>query len=203
MTNAEVLSHPWQQLASESDEAYRRFTHFVEQGQRRSRAATARAFNVAAPTLHEQAKRFRWSERAAAFDQSRVSSAMTPRLEAAAESAPLVALNDEAREFEEQLSDHLESYRADVEALGERQVKTARGLAAAAGRGLAELIQSGKMMSARDVCALATASASLGAAGAHHWGAALGLGRLQQTMAGIVEAERQALENVADVEVID
>jgi hypothetical protein len=208
-TAAASAPEPWEQQPGEGGAAFTRFAYYLNAGgPRRTLADTARAFAVSVPTIHEQSRRYRWAERVAAFDEMIAAVPVSTRLEAAAQSAPMVALSDEAKEREAKFYEHLDAYRSDIQALGEGQLKAARGLAAAAGRGLAQLVQDKKQLSARDIAALATASASLGAAGAHHWTNALGLKRFEQTIAAILEADieeeenRQTLEN-ARVDVVD
>lgn len=207
-TGSEPTMHPWDRLPGESVAAHTRFLHFRDQGMCREQKITAEAFGVSKPTIHGQCLRFRWLERAKAWDQhielDHESSPVPARLLTAAvaastpghhSSAPKVDDIERAREI-----DHeglLETFRAESEQVGKAQMQLARAFTSAAGRNVARILKTDQPLNARDVAVLASASCTLAASATATWGRAIGVDRLLSQMAAMVELEeRQALQQV-------
>jgi hypothetical protein len=143
--------HPWDRLPGESFAAHARFLHFRDQGVCREQKITADAFGVSKPTIHGQCRRFRWIERAKAWDEhveiSRDSTPLPVRfLKAAAPSttgsqSSTIAVDSTDRAREVDFEALLEVFRAESEQVGKSQMQLARAFTSAAGRNVARILK--------------------------------------------------------------
>jgi len=207
-TGSEPTMHPWDRLPGESVAAHSRFLHFRDQGVCREQKITAEAFGVSKPTIHGQCRRFRWQERAMAWDEHVAtdcdSTPIPARLLTAAAAAAAsghhssaIPVNDLERASEIDHQGLLEAFRAESEQVGKAQMQLARAFTSAAGRNVARILKTDQPLNARDVAVLASASCTLAASATATWGRAIGVDRLLSQMAAMVELEeRQALQQV-------
>lgn len=173
-------------LPRESSVAHARFQHYAQQGPARQLRITARHFGVAVSTISEQASRFDWHRRAAAWDAEQAASTVVlPSRPATVAAVDLQGLDQEHWEA-------LEEFRAEAEQLGRGQVRLARGLSAAATKNAAKLLQSDRQLSPRDIAALASTSAQLASSGTQLWGKAIGVHQLTAAMEHLVREAADA-----------
>lgn len=179
-------------MPRESTRAFARFVHYLQQGPDRQLQLTAKHFGVATSTVSEQARRFGWHRRAAAWDdRQRLQACPAPeRLQVAASAAPIApVVTDEVRSAEREFLVAVETFRAVVEALGRDQLQTARAMTAVSRRSVGKFLEEGRILSARDLPAFVNCTVNLAAAAQASWGKSLGvdalLDRLKSSLAAV------------------
>lgn len=216
-------------LPKEGTKAFEKFRHFLSLGPRRTKVATALAFSANRASISELASKYRWDERAAAWDeahglafsektsQSEIQPDIPERLQAVASQPPdlklsaekpdapssALALNpveDRIRAKELEHERMLEEFRAESEALGRRQMQIARGMTSIVGNSVAHMLKTQETLSARSIPGFISAACTLAAAAHHTWGRSIGVDRLLLQMEqAVAELERRTIE---DAEVI-
>ncbi len=176
-------------LPRESDRAFARFRHFCEQGRGRQLQRTAKKFGLSNGTVSEQARRFRWRERAEQWDAEQAAAERERAAAgvAAAVLAPVTVAAGEANDLDAEHLEALEAFRSEMEATGKGQVRLARGLAGAAARSAARLAAGD--LAPRDIAQLASVAATLASSGAALWGQSIGATRLIAAMEAAQQLE--------------
>lgn len=196
------MSELWDAWPRESSRAHARFRHYVEQGPVRQLTLTAEKFGVAVSTISEQASRFEWRRRAAAWDNAQgLRDCPAPeRLQEAAAAAPItsVSVSDDTRAAEKAYLALIEEFRQAVEALGRDQLVTARAMTAKAKGSVRRLLEDDRPISARDLPAFINATVTLGTAAQAQWAKSLGVESLLQRM----EAAIQDPADVTEAEIV-
>lgn len=213
-------------LPKEGVKAYQKFRQFLSQGPRRTKVATARAFGAAPSSIHELATKYRWDERALAWDERYglatprqsenplIDPEIPERLQEVASQPPagvpgvqetenpvlLDPVEATIRAKEQEHERMLEEFRSEAELLGRRQMQIARGMTSLVGSSVAEMLTRREILNARSIPGFISAACTLAAAANHNWGRAIGVDRLLLQMEqAVAELERRTVE---DAEVI-
>jgi hypothetical protein len=178
-------------MRGESNASFARFQQFLRQGPNRSLAAIARIHGVSRAAIHETARRYDWSARAAAWDAAQVVSACPApeRLKEAVAIPPTtLAVNDATRASERAFLQLVEEFRSAVESLGRDQLITARAMTLKVKRSVGQLLADERPISARELPAFINATVTLSAAAQAQWAKSLGVDALLDRMEGALTA---------------
>ncbi len=177
----------WARQPGESAASFARFEAFLQAGPDRSLAGVARVYGVSRAAIHQQASKYGWDQRAAAYDAAHLPEAALPAV-----LAPVVAHPTEDLGAEHLAA--LEEYRLEAERLGKAHARLARGLTQAASKNAARLIASDKPLSPRDVAHLATTAAALTSNGLATWGRAIGVDLVLRRMRADIETQVELID---------
>lgn len=217
-------------MPKEGRKAYEKFQQFLALGPRRTKAATARAFGAAGSTIHQLAGKYRWDDRAKAWDvhhgllfddKSEIPIPLTPipeRLQQVASQAvapavdeqnPVAAIElqsvaDEIRALELEHERKMEEFRSESETLGRHQMKLARAMTQITSKSISRMIERDEILHPRAIPGFISAACTLAASAHHIWAKSIGVDRLLLSMErAVMELEQRTLNDaVQDAEVI-